>query len=79
MYSSKAYGLFELGAPLAFCLLRPNVFPLAEEVAGVGTTVEDLAVTVPKIRAKVVGTHASEGQRVEIERSLHHRIWWQRN
>ncbi len=66
MYSSKAYGLFELGAPLAFCLLRPNVFPLAEAGAGAGTTIEALAVASPKIRAKVVETHASEGQKVEL-------------
>ncbi|HEY9720013.1 MAG TPA: electron transfer flavoprotein subunit alpha/FixB family protein [Trichormus sp.] len=66
LYSGKAYGLFNLDAPLALLMLRPNIFALAEPVPGHSAAVEDLAVTPDKVRAKVVETHASEGQKVEL-------------
>jgi electron transfer flavoprotein alpha subunit len=64
MYSSKTHGTFEFDSPLAFVTLRPNVFA-AQENAKEGA-VEELAVTVDKVRAKVVETHAAEGQKVEL-------------
>ncbi len=66
MYSGKAYALFEISAPLSFFTLRPNVFPLTEADAANSAAVEELAVAPSKIRAKVVETHASEGQKVEL-------------
>jgi electron transfer flavoprotein alpha subunit len=64
MYSSKTHGTFEFDSPLAFVTLRPNVFA-AQESAKEGT-IEELAVTADKVRAKVVETHAAEGQKVEL-------------
>lgn len=65
LYSGKAYGLFEYAAPVSLIMLRPNVFAVAEADASHNATIEELAVT-PKIRAKVVETHKSEGQKVEL-------------
>ncbi len=64
MYSAKSMGRYEFNNPLAFVTLRPNVFA-AEEVSG-SSQVEKLAVTLDKVRAKVVETHKAEGQEVEL-------------
>ncbi len=66
MYSSKTLGVFEFNSPLGFVTLRPNVFPVNEPDASHQSTVEELAVKPEKIRAKVVETHAAEGQKVEL-------------
>jgi electron transfer flavoprotein alpha subunit len=66
LYSGKAYGTFNLESPLALLMLRPNIFAVAEPEPGHSAAVEELAVTPDKVRAKVVETHASEGQKVEL-------------
>ncbi len=65
MYSGKCWGVYEITAPLAFITLRPNVFAVGE-ANGSGATIEDLAVSTDKIRAKVVAVHASEGAKIEL-------------
>ncbi|HEY9676508.1 MAG TPA: electron transfer flavoprotein subunit alpha/FixB family protein [Drouetiella sp.] len=66
MYSGKTLGVFEFNSPLAFVTLRPNVFPTSDADAGHQAAVEELAVKPEKVRAKVVETHAAEGQKVEL-------------
>ncbi|HEY9775258.1 MAG TPA: electron transfer flavoprotein subunit alpha/FixB family protein [Planktothrix sp.] len=66
MYSGKAYGRMDLSSSLAMIMLRPNVFALAHADAGHSATVEELSVKPDKVRAKVVETHASEGQKIEL-------------
>ena len=66
MYSGKALGAFEFNSPLAFITLRPNVFAAMEPDASHQAPVEELAVKPEKVRAKVVETHAAEGQKVEL-------------
>jgi electron transfer flavoprotein alpha subunit len=66
MYSGKAYGCFNFTAPMAFVMLRPNVFPCAEAAPSHSAQVEDLSVKPEKVRARVVETHAAEGQKVEL-------------
>lgn len=65
MYSGKAWGVFEINAPLAFLTLRPNVFS-TESYPAHQSSIEELSVKPEKIRAKVVETHASQGQKVEL-------------
>ena len=66
MYSAKAFGCFEFQSPLAFVTLRPNIFPVMEADPAHQATIEELTVKPEKIRAKVVETHAAEGQKVEL-------------
>ncbi|HEY9712378.1 MAG TPA: electron transfer flavoprotein subunit alpha/FixB family protein, partial [Chroococcales cyanobacterium] len=66
MYSAKAYGRFEFKSHPAFITTRPNVFAAAEPEAGHQCPVEELAVSVPQVRAKVTSVHASEGTKVEL-------------
>ena len=66
LYSGKAYGVFNLDAQLALLMLRPNIFAIAAPEPGHTAAVEELSVTPEKVRAKVVETHASEGQKVEL-------------
>jgi electron transfer flavoprotein alpha subunit len=66
MYSSKAYGWFELRSPVSFVTLRPNVFPMAQADPGHSAEVEEIALPAMNIRAKVMETHASQGQKVEL-------------
>jgi len=66
LYSGKAYGAFNLAGPLALLMLRPNIFAIATPEPGHNATIEDLAVTPDKVRARVVETHVSAGQKVEL-------------
>lgn len=66
MYAGKCYGVFDFSAPLGFVTLRPNVFPVEEPNGANGAAVEEVAVNVGEIRAKVVEVHAAEGQKVEL-------------
>src|SRR5207302_9653132 len=66
MYSGKTRALVEFRSPLAFVTTRPNLFAVTESGNGQQPNIEDLAVKPEKVRAKVVATHASEGQQVEL-------------
>jgi electron transfer flavoprotein alpha subunit len=66
MYSGKVRAAIEFKSPVAFLTIRPNAFPVVEATNGHQPNLEDLAVTADKIRAKVVETHAAEGQTVEL-------------
>lgn len=65
LYSGKAWAVYEISAPLAFITVRPNV--MAVEAPGEATAaVEDLAVNVDKVRAKVTAVKAAEGAKIEL-------------
>jgi electron transfer flavoprotein alpha subunit len=66
MYSGKCYGSFEFNSAISFITLRPNVFALAERDNSFKPVVEDLSISPKNIRAKVVSTHAAEGQKIEL-------------
>jgi electron transfer flavoprotein alpha subunit len=66
MYSGKVRATVEFDSPIAFVTTRPNMFPVTESENGTQAAIEDLAVTVPNIRAKVTSTHVAEGQKVEL-------------
>lgn len=66
MYSAKAFGVFEFNSPVAFATLRPNVFSPAESSNNIDCPVEELSVSVPRVRARVAETHAAEGQKIEL-------------
>lgn len=66
MYSGKVWGAFEFQSPLAFLTLRPNVFMAGEPNEAHQATVEELPVSPQKVRAWVVETHSSAGQKVEL-------------
>ncbi len=64
MYSGKCIGTFEFDSPLVFVTLRANVFAASENPKE--GAVEELSVALDKVRARVVETHAAEGQKVEL-------------
>jgi len=66
MYSGKAYGVMECQSFPLFLALRPNVFPALDPDNAHTAQVEVLAVKPDKVRARVTGTHAAEGQKVEL-------------
>jgi electron transfer flavoprotein alpha subunit len=66
MYSSKALGTYTFKSDLVFLTLRPNAFWLNDPDGGFKPQVEDLSVTLPTLRARVVSTEASEGQQIEL-------------
>lgn len=66
MYSGKTFGTFDLEGDPAFLTLRPNVFAVTEAENGTQASIEDLAVNVDKVRAKVTAVHSSEGQKIEL-------------
>lgn len=66
MYSSKTWGVLEFQSHPAFITLRPNVFWTEEPDSAHQASIEDLAVSVPNIRAKVTETHAAVGQKIEL-------------
>lgn len=65
-YSGKAYTVYEFNSDLAFMTLRPNVFAVQESSNNVNCPIEDLAVSVGEVRAKVTETHASSGNKIEL-------------
>lgn len=66
VYSAKSYAVFEPNADITFYTLRPNAFAISDPNGANGTAIETLAVQPGEIRAKVVETHAAEGQKVEL-------------
>lgn len=66
MYSGKTRALIEFASDLVFLTTRPNVFAIAEATNGQQPVIEDMPVSIGKIRAKVTSTHISEGQTVEL-------------
>jgi electron transfer flavoprotein alpha subunit len=66
MYSGKTRALIQFNSPLAFITTRPNVFPVVESGNGQQPNIAELPVTVGNVRAKVMETHASAGQTVEL-------------
>lgn len=65
LYSGKAWAVYEIDAPLAFITLRPNVMAVDAPGANAGA-IEDLAVTVPNVRARVTAVKAAEGTKIEL-------------
>jgi electron transfer flavoprotein alpha subunit len=66
MYSSKTLGTYAFNCDLVFLTLRPNAFWLNDPDDNFKPQVENLAVTIPTLRARVTSTEASEGQKVEL-------------
>lgn len=66
MYSGKSRGIFELKSSVSFITLRPNIFAITEGENGHHAAIEDMQVTVDKVRAKVTDTHAAVGQKIEL-------------
>jgi electron transfer flavoprotein alpha subunit len=66
MYSAKTYAVLEFNAPLAFLMLRPNVFGLLDATNNVEAPTEELQASADKVRARVVETHAAGGAKVEL-------------
>ncbi len=66
MYSAKAYGKFAFNNNLAFITLRPNVFSMAPTNESANVPVEKLDCPSIEVRAKVIETHASVGQKLEL-------------
>ncbi len=66
MYSGKARGVFAFKSAVSFLTLRPNIFALSEHENGHHAAIQDLAVTVEKVRATVKEIHASAGTKVEL-------------
>ncbi len=63
-YSGKTLAVFEFDSEMSFVTLRPNVFELKENTKPANEDI--LAVALKPIRAKVVETHESSGQKVEL-------------
>lgn len=66
MYSGKVLGTYLFNSNIVFLTLRPNAFWLNDPDDNFQAPVEDLAVTIPPLRARVVSVAASAGQQVEL-------------
>ncbi|MBZ0185150.1 MAG: electron transfer flavoprotein subunit alpha/FixB family protein [Candidatus Obscuribacterales bacterium] len=66
MYSGKSFGTFEFNNPLAFVTIRANVFAADSPDDSHQCEIEELAVETGPIRARVLETHKSEGQKIEL-------------
>lgn len=66
VYSGKLRAVMEFNSPLAFITTRPNVFAVTTAENGSQPPIEDLQVNAGTVRAKVTGTHAAEGQKIEL-------------
>lgn len=66
VYSGKALARFESDSDIAFFTLRPNIFALSEGQNGAQVTIEKLLVPDCVVRAKVIETHANQGEKREL-------------
>jgi electron transfer flavoprotein alpha subunit len=66
MYSSKALGTYVFNSDLVFLTLRPNAFWLNDPDDNYQPPIEDLSVSIPPLRARVISIEASAAQQVEL-------------